>query len=146
MKKDFLRETASYIAVGILSTAVSFAIMFLFTTVFEFEYTPSSIVSFILSSPIGFTLNRKFTFKAGALPVKKTLPRYYMIVIPCFLLSFLVLKPGFDWLINALRLPWPVKYQTYAKQILANGVYIVINYLGQKFFAFKKDKPAQGTD
>jgi len=81
------------------------------------------------------------------IPFRKTLIKYYLTVVPVFILSYLVLKPGFDLLVPALNLPWPERYQTYTKQVLANGTYIVINYLGQKFFAFrKKTEPAQETE
>ena len=144
---DFVRETASYTVVGIISTLSSLFLQFVFTTLCHLEYTPSSILSFTISSPIAFLLNRRFTFRVTDIPFRKTLIKYYLTVVPVFILSYLVLKPGFDLLVPALNLPWPERYQTYTKQVLANGTYIVINYLGQKFFAFrKKTEPAQETE
>lgn len=137
-KSELFRETLSYLAVGIAATVVSFGLQFIFTTIFLLSYKVSSIICFALSSPISFTLNRKFTFRADKLPLGKTLLRFYIIVIPCFALSYLAFEPALNWLFTQLNLSWQLQYQTYAKQIIANGIYIVINYLGQKFFAFKK--------
>ena len=138
--KEFLRETISYVLVGAFATLISLALQFMLTTVFLFSYSLSSVLCFVLTSPISFTLNRKYTFHAGGLSVKKTLSRYYLIIIPCFILSYLVMKPGFDILVNAMHLPWQEKYLIYTKQLLANGTFIIINYLGQKFFAFRKEE------
>lgn len=139
-KSDFFRETLSYAIVGVTSTLVSFALQFVFATVFLLDYLPSSILSFLLSSPISFFLNRKFTFKAGKLPLGKNILRFYIIVIPCFLLSYFVLHPATALFFARLNLSWSEQYITYAELIVANCIYIVINYLGQKFFTFKKDK------
>lgn len=138
----FLRETVSYLIVGVISTLISFALQFLFTTVLLWNYTGSSILSFALACPVSFFLNRKFTFHAEQLPLVKTAIRFCMIVIPCFVLSYFVLKPGVNLVFNQINLNWPEQYITYAKQIVANGVYIVINYLGQKFFTFYKKSDA----
>jgi Predicted membrane protein len=139
-KSDLFRETLSYVIVGATATVVSFAFQFLFTAVFMMQYLPSSILSFVVSSPVSFFLNRKFTFKAEKLPLGKTLLRFYIIVIPCFALSYFVLHPVTAWFFSRLGLSWPEQYIIYAEQIVANCIYIVINYLGQKFFTFKKSK------
>ena len=145
-KSDLFRETVSYVIVGAAATLVSFAFQFIFTTMFLLEYLPSSILSFVISSPVSFFLNRKFTFKAEQLPLGKTLARFYMIVIPCFALSYFVLHPVTALLFSKLNLSWSQQYIIYAEQIIANCIYIVVNYLGQKFFTFKKSKETGDED
>jgi putative flippase GtrA len=145
-KSDLFRETATYLAVGLTATAASYILQFLFTTVFMLNYAVSSAVSFALTSPISFFLNRRFTFRAGGQRLWGAMARFYMIVILCFALSYFALEPALDLLLEWLALPWEAQYQTYAKQVAANAIYIAMNYLGQKFFAFKKKENAEQGD
>jgi len=143
-KSGLARETLSYLLVGGMATLVSSGLQFVFTTVFLFGYDVSSILSFTLATPISFFLNRWLTFKARQLPLGKTMLRFLLVVIPCFFMSYFLLKPGLNFLFLKLDLAWPEEYQIFAKQMTANGIYIVVNYLGQKFFAFRK--PTQTED
>ena len=82
--------------------------------------------------------NKKYTFKNTG-STREVLPKYLAEVLICFILAYGLGKVVLDWFFSAVVKTDldPDKLNT-LKGILANICYIELNYIGQKFFVFRK--------
>ncbi|MDO4566045.1 MAG: GtrA family protein [Oscillospiraceae bacterium] len=128
-----------YLLVGGSNTLISWTLTFILATVFHLGYWPTSVITFSIGVAYSYLLNRKYTFRAGDLPHSKTLPRFLLNVGVCYLIAMVSVKALLDYMFaNVWSVSWPEEYVTLFKLLSANIVYIVLNYIGQKFFAFSK--------
>ncbi len=136
----FSKETLMYLITGLCSTAINWGITFLLNNAFHLGYWVTSVIAFLSSAVFTFLMNKKYTFKNND-DWKKILPRYACEVLICFLLAYGALKPVFDFILSKLTvLDLGEDGVDTLKGILANCCYIAFNYIGQKFFVFRKDK------
>lgn len=88
----------------------------------------SFLMSFLVTFPIGFYLSRYVVFQATSVTKRAQLVKYFMVVLGCLLLNYLLLKFFVElggW------------YPTLAK--IATSVFVVaFSYFSQKNFTFKK--------
>ena len=139
-------EGVKYILVGGSNTLISWVLTWLFTLILtslavdqDVIYWVVSLVCFAIGVTYSYLLNRKYTFKAADMPVSRTLPRFLLNVGVCYLLSYYLAKRYLDYKFAAdWAVSWPEQYVTLVKLLAANVLYVVLNYVGQKFFAFKK--------
>ena len=102
------------------------------------SYTISLVIAFVITVPTGFWLNKQFAFKQENKSPKiarKQLLKYFLVVSQG-LLS--------DYLIMLALIKWAGVYPTIAK-IISTIVTLTINFLLQKHFTFKKEKPTTYT-
>ena len=67
---------------------------------------------------------------------------FALTVTVCWLLAYGLAKP----LTLKLLAGAGERLQTNAAMVVGMGLYTVLNYLGQRFFAFKKSKPEETDD
>ena len=140
IKKLLKNETVRYLLVGGSNTVLGWVLGFLFTHLLHMGFWASSAVSMVIGSAYSYLLNRAFTFRAGDIPHKKALPRFVLNIAVCYFLSYVPAKAVFDILFAKMNLPFAEDTVTFLKLLGANICFIVLNYLGQKFFAFRKTK------
>ena len=139
-------EGIRYLIVGGSNTLITWILALLLTLLFTgfgwaetTVYWSVSAISFIVGIIYSFILNRKYTFKADDIPLSRTLPRFLLNVIICYLIANVAMKTWLDYMFSSVwQVSWPAQYITLIKLLAANMLYIVLNYIGQKFFAFKK--------
>lgn len=154
IKKLLASEGVKYILVGGSNTLISWVLTYILTSWFTswgweegVVYWAVSAIGFVIGITYSFLLNRKYTFKADEIPLKRTVPRFLLNVCICYLLSYFLVKEyldykfATDWIVS-----WRAEYVTLFKLLCANVLYVVLNYIGQKFFVFKKPAPAAQTD
>ncbi len=116
-----------YATVGLVSAIVDFTILYLLTDKAGFHYLWSATISFIVAASLNYYLNKTWTFKAGGALAKQA-GIFLLIagngVLLNNLIMYLLVEHG-DW--------WYI----YAK-IIAIGIVTIINFLGNKYFTFKK--------
>ncbi|MGN0292539.1 MAG: GtrA family protein [Lachnospiraceae bacterium] len=122
-----------FIIVGVINTLAGTAIMFTAYYVFHFSYWVSSALNYILASILSYFLNKYFTFQNRDRSPKVVL-RFILNIAVCYLIAYGAAKPLAAWVL-----------QGFGKQIQDTGamltgmcLFVVINYFGQRFFAFKE--------
>ncbi|MBR5502349.1 MAG: GtrA family protein [Oscillospiraceae bacterium] len=138
----FNRETLSYVIVGGISTVANWIATYILNNVFHWGYWLTSIVTFAVGMIFTFVANRKYTFRSD-MPVKVLFPRFVLNVAVCFAVSYGLMQAALGWFFANVWAP-PVSQDLLntLTGIAANCLYIVLNYIGQKFFVFRTQKDA----
>lgn len=126
--KSFLK----FLLVGIVNTIISFALMFLLESL---GYWASTVIAYIAGAVISFFLNKKFTFKND----QKVLPsavKFAVNVAVCYIIAYVLARPLIEWALSGI--PLSAIWEERITKVSAMVFYTFINYLGQKFIAFKK--------
>ena len=123
-----------FLAVGVLNTALSAALMFLLYEGVHLGYWLSSAVSYAVGAAVSFFLNRRFTFQSGGSVFRSAL-RFALTVAVCYLIAYSIAKPVVLWLCGGFL---PADWAERAAMLFGMVLYTALNYLGQRFFAFRK--------
>ncbi|OHR64588.1 hypothetical protein HMPREF3291_14475 [Bacillus sp. HMSC76G11] len=123
-----------FILVGIMNTAAGLSAIFLLLNLFNADYWLSTFLGNTIGAAVSYYLNRSFTFSSQA-SIKKSLPRFIVVVIICYLASFSFGKAAaqFIYLIFPLSL---MMTEDMIAVLMGTGVYTLLNFLGQKYLVF----------
>ena len=124
-----------FVLVGIINTIFGTAIMFLLYNLANFGYWGSSAVSYILASILSFFLNKNFTFRNKESTLKTAL-RFTVNIAVCYLLAYSMSKPIVIGILSNTSLSKSVVEQI--SMLLGMVLFTTLNYVGQRFFAFKE--------
>ena len=119
--------------VGVINTIVGTTMMFVFYNVFHFSYWVSSASNYIIGSIISYLLNKNFTFRFKEQKYWSLL-RFVLNILTCYLLAYGIAKPVMHWILTGFS----QTIQENVSMMLGMGLFVVFNYLGQRFFTFKK--------
>ena len=122
-----------FVLVGIINTLFGTAIMFVFYNVFHLSYWVSSSSNYFFGSILSYFLNKNFTFRYGKADLKSIL-RFTINILLCYLLAYGIAKPVMKYLLSN----YSVSIQENVSMVLGMILFVGLNYLGQRFFAFKK--------
>ena len=132
MKKFFDPSMLRFLLVGVVNTLVGAGIMFLLYNLAGCSYWLSSAANYLVGGVVSYFLNKYYTFKNTERSWRHVL-RFALNVAVCWLLAYGIAKP------LALRLltGFDEKLQTNAAMLAGLCLYTALNYLGQRFFAFR---------
>lgn len=119
--------------VGVVNTFVGTTIMFVFYNVLGLNYWVSSASNYFFGSICSYILNKHFTFH-NTEHGWKPLMRFTLNILTCYLLAYGIAKPVMHWILD----DYSVSIQENVSMLLGMSLFIVFNYLGQRFFAFKQ--------
>lgn len=140
IKKLLASEGVLYLLVGGSNTVIGWILSWALPRLFHTGYWLTSAICMAVGGAYSYLLNKKFTFRAGEMPHKKTLPRFALNMAVCYFIAYGCAKPLLDLAIDGLAPGLSADLITTLKLLGANIVYIVVNYIGQKFFAFRKKR------
>lgn len=122
-----------FVMVGVVNTIVGTTIMFVFYNFFHFNYWISSASNYFFGSIVSYFLNKHFTFKYKE---KRwySLLRFIINIITCYLLAYGIAKPIMKWILS----DFSISIQENISMLLGMCLFVVFNYLGQRFFTFKQ--------
>lgn len=158
-KKFIDKKTLKFLAVGVLNTLVGMGIMLLLdfifnktvphfaeksvfvlgTTDYTAAYIISSAVNYIVGGILSYFLNKYWSFgnkEKSALIVLK----FVGIVVVCYAIAYLGAKPLMELILKNANIA--SKWKEFLALIVGAGLYTVLNYFGQRFFAFAKKRAA----
>ena len=141
MKDDKLLDASvwKFLLVGVGNTLLSMVIMFALEGL---GYWPSTAIAYVAGAVMSFFLNRHFTFhsqeKFGRSAVK-----FAVNVAVCYVLAYAIAQPLGGWVLGFTPLS-PLWVERLTK-LGGMGLYTVLNYFGQRFFAFAKKRPSAET-
>lgn len=133
MKQTFIdKTTLKFLAVGVVNTLVGDGIMFLLYNLINCSYWFSSAANYVVGGIVSFFLNKYFTFQNHERSIKQV-AKFIVNVAVCYLIAYGAAKPVVMWLLSGQ----PVKLQENVAMFVGMGLYTVLNYFGQRFFAFQ---------
>jgi len=124
-----------FILVGIANTLFGTGIMFLFYNVFHLGYWISSASNYVFGSILSYFLNKYFTFQNKSKDPKVIL-RFILNITVCYLVAYGLAKPAVRFLLSGMS----AVIQDNGAMLVGMCVFIVLNYLGQRFFTFREKK------
>ncbi len=119
--------------VGIVNTLVGTTIMFVFYNVFHLGYWFSSASNYFFGSICSYFLNKHFTFQYHEKGFRSML-RFVVNILVCYLLAYGIAKPVMHWLLYS----FDKTIQENISMLFGMCLFILLNYLGQRFFTFRK--------
>ena len=140
MKKHLDRTLWKFLLVGAVNTVVGTGIMFVFYNVLHLSYWLSSASNYVFGSVLSYLLNRAFTFQSKA-SAAQTLPRFVVHITLCYLVAYGAAKPIARLIFRGLVETW----QNNLAMLFGSGFFVLLNYLGQRLFAFREKKKSPGT-
>ena len=121
-----------FLIVGVFNTLVGCGTMFLLYNLAHWSYWVSSAANYIVGGIVSFFLNKYFTFENKKWEWAQVW-KFVLNVTVCYLLGYGLAKP------IALRLleGQAVRVQENVAMLVGMCLYTGLNYLGQRFFAFR---------
>ena len=129
-----------FILVGLVNTAVGYGVMFgLYNlaglhTWGDTGYWLSSAANYIVGSVVSFFLNKHFTFRNREKGAGVVL-RFALNIAVCWALAYGLAKPVMVWLLSGTG--WSQQLQGNLSMLAGSGLFVFLNYFGQRFFAFR---------
>ena len=134
MRRKLLDGTVvRFLLVGVINTLVGCGAMFLLYNLAHWSYWLSSAANYVLGGVVSFFLNKYFTFRKREWSWKQA-GRFAINVAVCWLLAYGLAKP----LVLAVLEGRSVWLQENGAMAVGMCLYTALNYLGQRFFAFRK--------
>jgi putative flippase GtrA len=136
MRRNVFDKTfLTFLIVGVVNTLFGTMIMFVLYNAFGCSYWFSSFCDYFFGSILSYYLNKHFTFHYQGTDWKSIF-RFVLNIVVCYLIAY-------SLALNLTR--YALESMHFSKVIVENiamlvgtVLFMVINYLGQKFFAFKK--------
>lgn len=132
LQKFFDKTFWKFILVGIVNTLFGTTIMFVFYNVLHLSYWISSASNYFFGSILSYFLNKHFTFQSKE-NTPKTIVRFAGNITFCYLCAYGVAKPLVRWMLTDL----PQNIQENLAMLVGMCLFVMLNYLGQRFFVFK---------
>lgn len=133
MKKLFDSTAVRFVLVGAVNTLFGAGIMFIFYNCLHLSYWLSSASNYFFGSILSYFLNKYFTFRRTERSAKYIV-RFVINISVCYFAAYSVAKP----LITQLLASASVTAQENIAMLAGMVIFTVLNYFGQKLFAFKK--------
>lgn len=154
MKKLF-NEVLHFSIIGVFNTILGFVLIMVFYNVLHWNYWVASGTSYVIGSIFSYFANKKLTFKVEENSWQSA-ARFAVSIAVCYLLAYGIAKPlvrslmsGYSQLIadkiaNIVVLDAKTIEENVAI-LFGMGLFIVFNFVGQKFFVFH-DKNANAEN
>lgn len=133
--KDFVMEVIHFGMVGVINTLMGWGIMAVLYNLVHMNYWLSSAISYFIGSIFSYHANAKVTFKVEDKERDKALPwRFAINIIVCYLIAFGAAQP----LVEKVLSSQPAVIVDNIAMVLGMGLFIVMNFFGQKLFVFRR--------
>lgn len=135
LRKILSFEQSRFIIVGVMNTIIGTAAMLIAYNVFHMGYWLSSIMDYVIGSIFSYFANKYFTFKVEK-KSKEEVIRFIINIVVCYLIAYGIARPIIDVVLKDINLS--KSWMDQISMLFGTGIFIVINYFGQKFFVFQK--------
>lgn len=122
-----------FLVVGVVNTLFGTAIMLVLYNFFGCSYWVSSFCDYFFGSILSYFLNKHFTFHYQESDWQ-SIAKFALNIIVCYLIAYSIALPLTRHLLEELHLT-KVIIENVA-MLVGTVLFMVINYLGQKFFVF----------
>ncbi|MFU0831509.1 MAG: GtrA domain-containing protein [Oscillospiraceae bacterium] len=128
----FDKRFIKFIFVGVINTLVGTAIMFALYNLAGCNYWFSTAANYIVGSILSYFLNKYFTFQ-NKNRSWKIVAKFILNIAVCYLVAYGLAKPAVLWILSGQS----QKVQDNVAMLVGMGFFTLLNYAGQRFFAFK---------
>lgn len=135
MQKLIDKKLFKFLIVGIINTLVGTAIMFGLYNIIGADYWVSSITNYVLTSILSFFLNKYFTFENKTKSFSQIF-KFALNIVVCYGIAYGVAKPLIKFMLSGQS----VKIRDNVAMLAGMCLFTGLNYIGQRFFAFKSKK------
>ncbi len=135
MSKLLDKTVAKFLLVGVVNTVIGCGTMFLLYNVASCSYWLSSAANYVVGGIVSFFLNKYFTFENKAWSWRQVW-RFALNVAVCYFIGYGLAKPAAMWLLRGSS----TRLQENAAMLVGMCLYTALNYLGQRFFAFRSKR------
>ncbi len=132
--KKEIGEMLRFIIVGLINTLVGSGVMFIAFNLFNLSYWVSSALNYVIGSICSYLLNKYFTFKSNSKSAREILVFIVNILI-CYLVAYGLARPISRLIFSGFEQNIQDNIALLAGMVVFTG----LNYIGQKFFVFKKE-------
>lgn len=154
MRKIFDEKLIKFALVGVLNTIVGYAINLLALNVLGLPFEIALICNYVPTSVMSFFLNKYFTFKSGG-NLKKEALRFAINIAVCLTLASGIAKTATYFVLTNYA---PNEFFEFVSKVtfgllkekanitdnlatlVGMGLFVIFNYMGQRFFAFKEEE------
>lgn len=133
--RGFDKTFWKFLLVGVANTLFGTAVMFIAYNLCGFSYWVSSAANYVCGSILSYFLNKRFTFQ-NTEKSTKTIPKFILNIAVCYAVSYGAAKPLVRWMLGGL----PQKPQENIAMLVGMGLFVLLNYCGQRFAVFAKPK------
>jgi len=136
MRRNVFDKTfLTFLIVGVVNTLFGTMIMFVLYNAFGCSYWFSSFCDYFFGSILSYYLNKHFTFHYQGTDWKSIF-RFVLNIVVCYLIAYSLALDLTRYALESMHFS-KVIVENIA-MLVGTVLFMVINYLGQKFFAFKK--------
>lgn len=136
-KLFFDKSFIIFLIIGIVNTLVGLAITFVCYNLLNLSYWTSTALDYFLASILSYFLNKHYTFGYKGNSWKSIL-RFTINIIVCYFIAFSLARPFTRWILHNIGLSLSVSYIENISMLIGTGFFMIINYLGQRFYTFRK--------
>ncbi len=136
-QKLFDKTFLTFLVVGVVNTAFGTIIMFVLYNIFGCSYWVSSFCDYFFGSILSYFLNKHFTFHYQGTDWG-SIAKFALNIVVCYVIAYSLALPLTRLALESLQLSKTVVENV--AMLVGTGLFMVINYAGQKYFAFKKAK------
>lgn len=120
-----------FVLVGVINTIVGTSVMFLLFNLTSAGYWMSSVMNYVVGSIVSFFLNKYFTFQDSSQSWAQV-ARFIFTIAVCYLVAYGAAKQLALWLLAEFS----AQFQGNVAMLIGMGVFVILNYLLQRFFVF----------
>ena len=133
IKKYVDITTIKFLIVGVINTIVGTGLMFILYNIFSVNYWISSAANYVVGSIVSYFLNKYFTFRNKEKSWKQ-IGLFVLNITVCYLLAYGLAKPIVSFALGGFS----EKVQGNVSMLAGMGLFVILNYLGQRMLVFKK--------
>lgn len=132
---NLFNEILHFGIIGVFNTLLGIGLTMLFYNFLHWGYWTSTITEYTIGSIFSYVANKKLTFKVKG-NTKKTAIRFAINIVICFALAYGAARP----VVRLVLSDFSKKVVENVAIVVGNGIFIVLNFIGQKFFVFREKK------
>ena len=129
------KEILTFLVVGVVNTLFGTAIMFVLYNVFGCSYWVSSFCDYFCGSILSYFLNKHFTFHYQGTDWR-SIVKFALNIVVCYLIAYSLALPLTRHVLQDMHFSKAIVENI--AMLVGTVLFMVINYIGQKFFAFRK--------
>lgn len=135
LKNVMKMQCSRFILVGIVNTVIGTSAMLIAYNLFGLGYWISSALNYVVGSIFSFFANKYFTFQSHGTSWKESV-KFVANIALCYVLAYGIAKPLIPRFLSGFR--WPTNIVEQISMLAGMCFFVVINFVGQKFFVFQK--------